>query len=61
MKEIYNLIYQIISWICVGESTVEPTSPLAYVIPLIALFLCVYCTWKMVKFILRLLKNLFNL
>lgn len=61
MQAIYNTVYQIISWICAGETTIDPASPLAYAIPLIALFICVYCIWKLVKYIFKLLKNLFSL
>lgn len=61
MQAIYNIVYQIISWISVGETTIDPASPMDYAVILISLFMCVYCTWKLVKFIFRVLKNLFGL
>lgn len=61
MQAIYNIIYQIISWICVGETTIDPSSPMAYAVPIISLFICVYCIWKLVKLIFKVLKNLFVL
>ena len=61
MQAIYNTVYQIISWICVGETAIDPASPLAYAVPIIALFLCVYCTWKLIKLIFKVIKNLFGL
>lgn len=61
MQSIYNVVYQVISWICAGETAIAPDSPLAYAVPMISLFLCVYCTWKLVKFIFKILKNLFGL
>ncbi len=61
MQAIYNVVYQIISWFCVGDTAIIPDSPLAYAVPVISLFICIYCTWKLVKFIFKLLKNLLGL
>lgn len=61
MQAIYSVIFQICSWFCVGDGEIPPDSPLAYAVPLIALFIVLYACWKFVKLIFVVLKNLFGL
>lgn len=61
MQAIYNIIYQICAWVCIGDGTIPADSPLIYAVSLLSLFICVYCVWKLFKFFFRLIKNLFGL